>query len=88
MDRNVEKGENPSNQKIQMEKNNSKRIEKIFDYSKYYVETGARPQNFLKENEPHERFRDHPKNEELLRLKDNLLKQRNHPPVYIKADIR
>ena len=74
--------------KPQPDKQPSKRIEKIFDYSKYYVETGARPQNFLKDNKPHERFRDHPKNQELLKLKDDLLKTRNHPPVYIKADIR
>ena len=66
---------------------NSKKIDKIFDYSRYFVETGSRPQNFLKENEPHERFRDHPKTQELLKLKDALIQKRNHPPVYISADI-
>lgn len=74
--------------KLQKDKMNSKKIEKIFDYSKYYLKTGARPQNFLKENEPHERFKEHPKTQELLKLKDDLVKKRNHPSMSIKGDIR
>jgi mRNA (2'-O-methyladenosine-N6-)-methyltransferase len=74
--------------KVQKDKMNSKKIDKIFDYSKYYLKTGARPQNFLKENEPHERFKEHPKTQELLKLKDDLIKKRNHPAMTIKGDVR
>jgi N6-adenosine-specific RNA methylase IME4 len=58
------------------------------DLSEYFVETGNRPQNFIQENEPEERFKDYPKTQELLKMKNALLKKRNHPAMYLKSDIR
>lgn len=61
--------------------------EKI-DLELYFATTGNRPQNFVKENEPEERFKDHPKMQELLRLKKQLLNIRSHPAMYKKQDMR
>lgn len=49
---------------------------------------GERPQNFIRDHEPHLRFTEYPKLEKLIRLKDELNKQRAHPPVHIQADLR
>ena len=61
--------------------------EKI-DLELYFATTGNRPQNFVKENEPEERFKDHPKMQELLRLKKQLINIRSHPAMYKKQDMR
>ena len=58
------------------------------DYCEYFAETGSRPQNFLQDYDPEERFKDHSKTQELIRLKNALIKSRNHPEVFLKADIR
>jgi mRNA m6A methyltransferase non-catalytic subunit len=37
---------------------------------------------------PEERFDEYPKLKELLKLKSELIKKRNHPVQYIKADLK
>lgn len=52
------------------------------------MNSGERPQNYIKKYKPDERFEDYPKAKELIRLKTELINLRNHPPVYIKADLK
>lgn len=65
-----------------------KKFEVKSDLEEYFAKTGNRPQNFIQENEPEERFKDYPKTQELLKLKNNLVKVRNHPAMYKKVDIK
>lgn len=58
------------------------------DLCENFAETGVRPQNLLLDAEDGERFREHPKLQELLRLKASLVKARSHPEQFLKADIR
>ena len=58
------------------------------DYCQYFVDTGERPQNFIRDIDPAERFKDYPKLNQLIKLKNDLIKRRSHPPMYIKQDIR
>lgn len=58
------------------------------DYSQFFLDTGMRPQNFIRDIEPEKRFDDYPKLKELIRLKNQVSTVRAHPPVYLKADIR
>ena len=53
-----------------------------------FVTTGERPQNFINNVDPQTRFRELPKLNSLIQEKTSLLKQRNHPPVYIKEDLK
>lgn len=53
-----------------------------------YINTNERPQNLIKKYKPEERFEDYPKSKELIRLKTELIRKHNHPPNYIKADLR
>jgi N6-adenosine-specific RNA methylase IME4 len=58
------------------------------DYCQYYVDTGERPQNFIRDILPSERFKDYPKLDELIKLKDKILHDRNHPPMCLGRDLR
>jgi mRNA m6A methyltransferase non-catalytic subunit len=58
------------------------------DYNQNYVNTGERPQNVISDHLPEERFQEYPQLKELVKLKDDLLKKRNHPPVLLKQDPR
>lgn len=58
------------------------------DYCQYFVDTNQRPQNFIRDIKKSERFKDYPKLNELLQFKDDLLKKRNHPPMFIKANLK
>eukprot|EP01022_Parablepharisma_sp_SALTPOND_P017416 TRINITY_DN2775_c0_g1_i1.p1 TRINITY_DN2775_c0_g1~~TRINITY_DN2775_c0_g1_i1.p1 ORF type:complete len:475 (+),score=29.58 TRINITY_DN2775_c0_g1_i1:97-1425(+) len=60
----------------------------ITDYSQNYVNTGMRPQNFIRDTDPSERFQDHPKLAELIKMKNDVVKKRATPPMYIKADFK
>jgi N6-adenosine-specific RNA methylase IME4 len=40
------------------------------DYSQFFLDTGMRPQNFIRDIEPEKRFDDYPKLKELIRLKN------------------
>mgnify|MGYP003729599675 CR=1 FL=1 len=57
------------------------------DYCQHYVDTGQRPQNFIRDFELHDRFEEYPKLKELIRLKDELIAQTATPPMYLKCDL-
>eukprot|EP00731_Ephydatia_muelleri_P025853 Em0017g936a len=48
------------------------------DYSQHYVDTGQRPQNFIRDIGMSERFEEYPKLKELIRLKDEQIKETGH----------
>eukprot|EP00128_Syssomonas_multiformis_P006155 Colp12_sorted_trinity150504_noHs@7500 len=58
------------------------------DYSQHFVDTGQRPQNFIRESDPSERFDEYPKHKELIKLKDAYCADRATPPMYVKCDLR
>lgn len=58
------------------------------DYCQHYVDTGQRPQNFIRDYELHDRFEEYPKLKELIRLKDELIAQTATPPMYLKCDLK
>ena len=57
------------------------------DYCQNYVDTGQRPQNFIRDIGLEERFGEYPKLKELIHLKDELIRNTNTPPTYLKCDI-
>lgn len=58
------------------------------DYCQHYVDTGQRPQNFIRDYELHDRFEEYPKLKELIKLKDELIAGTATPPMYLKNDLR
>uniref|UniRef100_A0A6A7G743 N(6)-adenosine-methyltransferase non-catalytic subunit METTL14 n=2 Tax=Hirondellea gigas TaxID=1518452 RepID=A0A6A7G743_9CRUS len=58
------------------------------DYSQHFVDTGQRPQNFIRETGLEDRLSEHPKFRELVRLKDEKIRDTNTPPMYKKCDLR
>ncbi|XP_065826406.1 N6-adenosine-methyltransferase non-catalytic subunit-like [Oscarella lobularis] len=57
------------------------------DYSQHYVDTGQRPQNFIRDAGIQDRFEEYPKLKELIRLKEKHLQERATPPMYLKCDL-
>ena len=57
------------------------------DYSQNFVDTGQRPQNFIRDTGLTGRFEEYPKLQELIRLKDDLISETAHPPMYLKCDL-
>lgn len=57
------------------------------DYSQHFVDTGLRPQNFIRDVELGERFEEYPKLKELLTRKDKLTEDHSCPPVYMQCDL-
>lgn len=57
------------------------------DYCQHFVDTGHRPQNFIRDVGLADRFEEYPKLRELIRLKDELIAKSNTPPMYLQADI-
>ncbi|XP_059502057.1 N6-adenosine-methyltransferase non-catalytic subunit isoform X1 [Stegostoma tigrinum] len=57
------------------------------DYCQHFVDTGHRPQNFIRDVGLADRFEEYPKLRELIRLKDDLISQTNTPPMYLPADL-
>ncbi|XP_003389688.1 PREDICTED: methyltransferase-like protein 14 homolog [Amphimedon queenslandica] len=57
------------------------------DYSQHFVDTGQRPQNFIRDTGMNQRFEEYPKLKELIRLKDKQIKDGAIPPVYYKVDL-
>jgi mRNA m6A methyltransferase non-catalytic subunit len=57
------------------------------DYSQNFVDTGQRPQNFIRDTGLTGRFEEYPKLQELIRLKDELIARTAHPPMYLKCDL-
>uniref|UniRef100_A0A674P0X6 N(6)-adenosine-methyltransferase non-catalytic subunit METTL14 n=1 Tax=Takifugu rubripes TaxID=31033 RepID=A0A674P0X6_TAKRU len=56
------------------------------DYCQHFVDTGHRPQNFIRDVGLADRFEEYPKLRELIRLKDELISSTNTPPMYLQAD--
>ncbi|XP_044758417.1 N6-adenosine-methyltransferase non-catalytic subunit [Coccinella septempunctata] len=57
------------------------------DYCQHFVDTGQRPQNFIRDVGLADRFEEYPKLRELIKLKDELISQTATPPMYLKADL-
>nr|CAG4647099.1 EOG090X07CF [Megafenestra aurita] len=58
------------------------------DYCQHFVDTGQRPQNFIRDVGLADRFEEYPKLKELIRLKDELIAQTASPPMYLKSDLK
>lgn len=58
------------------------------DYSQNFVDTGMRPQNFIRELELTNVVEDYPKLRELIQKKDEIVSKAASPPMYYKCDLR
>ncbi|XP_052199079.1 N6-adenosine-methyltransferase non-catalytic subunit MTB isoform X2 [Diospyros lotus] len=58
------------------------------DYSQNFVDTGMRPQNFIRELELTAVVEDYPKLRELIQKKDEIVAKSASPPMYYKCDLR
>ncbi|TYJ25943.1 hypothetical protein E1A91_A07G083700v1 [Gossypium mustelinum] len=58
------------------------------DYSQNFVDTGMRPQNFIRELELTNVVEDYPKLRELIQKKDEIVAKSASPPMYMKCDLR
>eukprot|EP00268_Persea_americana_P032168 TRINITY_DN3155_c0_g4_i1.p1 TRINITY_DN3155_c0_g4~~TRINITY_DN3155_c0_g4_i1.p1 ORF type:complete len:1239 (-),score=333.64 TRINITY_DN3155_c0_g4_i1:179-3895(-) len=58
------------------------------DYSQNFVDTGMRPQNFIRELELTSVVEDYPKLRELIQKKDEIVAKAASPPMYYKCDLR
>ncbi|XP_078164108.1 uncharacterized protein LOC144559051 [Carex rostrata] len=58
------------------------------DYSQNFVDTGMRPQNFIRELELTSVVEDYPKLRELIQRKDEIVSMSASPPMYYKCDLR
>lgn len=58
------------------------------DYCQHFVDTGQRPQNFIRDVGLADRFEEYPKLRELIRLKDELIAGTATPPMYLQADLK
>lgn len=52
------------------------------DYCQHFVDTGERPQNFIRDVGLTNRFEEYPKLRELILKKDQLIQQTNTPPMF------
>ncbi|KAJ4826559.1 hypothetical protein Tsubulata_024502 [Turnera subulata] len=58
------------------------------DYSQNFVDTGMRPQNFIRELELTNVVEDYPKLRELIQKKDEIVAKSASAPMYMKCDLR
>ncbi|XP_072953909.1 uncharacterized protein [Typha angustifolia] len=58
------------------------------DYSQNFVDTGMRPQNFIRELELTSVVEDYPKLRELIQRKDEIVAKSASPPMYYNCDLR
>ncbi|XP_024025395.1 methyltransferase-like protein 1 isoform X1 [Morus notabilis] len=58
------------------------------DYSQNFVDTGMRPQNFIRELELTNVVEDYPKLRELIQKKDEIVAKSASPPMYYKCDLK
>ncbi|KAF8380211.1 hypothetical protein HHK36_027693 [Tetracentron sinense] len=58
------------------------------DYSQNFVDTGMRPQNFIRELELTSVVEDYPKLRDLIQKKDEIVAKSASPPMYYKCDLR
>lgn len=52
------------------------------------MDTGQRPQNFIRDVGLQDRFEEYPKLRELIKLKDELISETATPPMYLKTDLK
>lgn len=52
------------------------------------MDTGQRPQNFIRDVGLADRFEEYPKLRELIRLKDELITETATPPMFLQADLK
>lgn len=57
------------------------------DYCQNYVDTGQRPQNYIRDVGLTDRFEEYPKLKDLNHLKDELIRKTNIPPMYMRCDL-
>ncbi|KAL3520733.1 hypothetical protein ACH5RR_018882 [Cinchona calisaya] len=57
------------------------------DYSQNFVDTGMRPQNFIRELELTSVIEDYPKLRDLIQKKDEIVAKSASPPLYLKCDL-
>ncbi|KAK4353564.1 hypothetical protein RND71_025758 [Anisodus tanguticus] len=57
------------------------------DYSQNFLDTGTRPQNFIRELELNSVVEDYPKLRELIQRKDEIVVRSSSPPMYLKCDL-
>ncbi|KAF4356495.1 hypothetical protein F8388_026967 [Cannabis sativa] len=58
------------------------------DYSQNFVDTGMRPQNFIRELELTNVVEDYPKLRELIQKKDEIVAKSASPPMYFQCDLK
>ncbi|KAJ6386420.1 hypothetical protein OIU78_016357 [Salix suchowensis] len=58
------------------------------DYSQNFVDTGMRPQNFIRELELTNVVEDYPKLRELIQKKDEIVAKSASPPMYMKCNLQ
>lgn len=58
------------------------------DYCQHFVDTGQRPQNFIRDVGLADRFEEYPKLRELIKLKDELISDTASPPMYLQTDLK
>ncbi|XP_065225123.1 N6-adenosine-methyltransferase non-catalytic subunit [Planococcus citri] len=58
------------------------------DYCQHFVDTGQRPQNFIRDVGLNDRFEEYPRLRELIKLKDEHVALTSTPPMYLKCDLR
>ncbi|KAF8822846.1 putative N6-adenosine-methyltransferase [Cardiosporidium cionae] len=58
------------------------------DYNQHFVDTGERPQNFIRDAEDSKRFEEYPKLEKLMLQKRDVVQKRATPAQHIHADLR
>ncbi|XP_015941460.1 N6-adenosine-methyltransferase non-catalytic subunit MTB [Arachis duranensis] len=58
------------------------------DYSQNFVDTGKRPQNFIRELELTNVVEDYPKLRELIQKKDEIVEKSASAPMYYKCDLK
>jgi mRNA (2'-O-methyladenosine-N6-)-methyltransferase len=58
------------------------------DYNQSFVDLGIRPQNHLRDADPATRYIEYPKLERVVQLKNEILKVRNTPAMYLQCDMK
>eukprot|EP00891_Asterochloris_glomerata_P004925 jgi/Astpho2/4925/Aster-05852 len=58
------------------------------DYCQHFVDTGQRPQNFLRDGYLTDRYAEYPKLKELVERKDSMAKHHATPPMFLQADLK
>ena len=60
----------------------------MHDYCQHFVDSGERPQNFIRDYDEEKRFLEYPKLKELIQLKNEVLRKRATPAKWIKCDLK